>query len=243
MIIYPAVDLIDGQVVRLVEGDFNQQTTFSNNPLEILSAYAEQGAKYLHLVDLSGAKDSNKRQLPLIAKIIKKIPLKVQIGGGLRTLRDIEELLNLGADRVVLGSLIVTQPEVAFEALKSFGSNHLTFALDVRLENEKAIVKTHGWTQSSGRTLEDIVVPYMDQGLKRILCTDIAVDGRPVGPNVELYKNLCSKFPELEIQASGGVHALEDLKSLESSGAHSVVIGRALLTQKIYLDEALAYVK
>ncbi len=241
MIIYPAIDLIDGKVVRLVEGDFDQKTIFAQDPLDVLQKYADEGAEYLHLVDLSGAKDPKQRQQDLIAEIIKAIPLKIQLGGGVRTLKDIEELLNMGVDRVVLGSIVVTDPDIAFEALSTWGPEKLTFALDVRLENEKAIVKTHGWMKSSGQTLEDIVAPYLEKGLKRILCTDISVDGRALGPNVRLYKNLCTQFPELEIQASGGVDTIDDLKKLDLSGAHSVVIGRALLTEKISLIGALNY--
>lgn len=239
MIIYPAIDLIDGKVVRLVEGDFDQQTVFALDPMDVLNKYANEGAKFLHLVDLSGAKDPKNRQLDLIAEIIKSIPLKIQIGGGIRSLKEIEELISLGADRVVIGSLAVTDPEIAFEALNLFGSDKLTFALDVRLESERAIVKTHGWMKSSGLTIEDVMTPYLNKGLKRILCTDISVDGRALGPNVKLYKYLCTQFPGLEIQASGGVDTAQDLIALESSGAHSVVIGRALLTERLNLKEIL----
>ncbi|MCC6137314.1 MAG: 1-(5-phosphoribosyl)-5-[(5-phosphoribosylamino)methylideneamino]imidazole-4-carboxamide isomerase [Bdellovibrionaceae bacterium] len=241
MIVYPAIDLIDGKVVRLIEGDFQQETVYAQDPFAIVKKYADQGAEFMHLVDLSGAKDSHKRQISLIAKILKTSSLKIQVGGGLRTFEDIQELINAGADRVVLGSVVVKNPELAHKALDFFGPQKITFALDVRIENQSAIVRTQGWTETSGLTLEEIASPFVKKGLQRILCTDIAVDGRPLGPNVNLYKNLCTTFPQLQIQASGGVDTLEDLQNLKKSGAHSVVIGRALLTEKLSLSEALVY--
>ncbi len=241
MILYPAIDLIEGKVVRLVEGDFDQETVYAMDPFSILKKYHAQGAEFLHLVDLSGAKNYQQRQTSLITQVLQTSPLKIQVGGGVRTLIDIKELIEAGADRVVLGSVVVKNPDLAFKALETFGPNKITFALDVRIENERAIVKTQGWTESSGLTLEQTTVPFLQKGLQRILCTDIAVDGRPLGPNVELYKRLCVSFPNLEIQASGGVDTLNDLQSLKTSGVHSVVIGRALLTEKINLNEALLY--
>lgn len=241
MIIYPAIDLIDGKVVRLVEGDFLKETVYSQDPSAIVKNYSDEGADFLHLVDLSGAKDPTQRQTSLISKILKSSSLKVQVGGGLRTFDDIQELIDAGADRVVLGSVVVKNPELVHKALDVFGPQKITFALDVRIESGRAIVKTQGWTETSGLTLEDVAAPFVNKGLERILCTDIAVDGRPLGPNVALYENLCSRFPQVQIQASGGVDSLEDLKKLKDSGAHSVVIGRALLTGKFRLSEALRY--
>ncbi len=241
MILYPAIDLIEGKVVRLIEGDFDQETVYAVDPFPIFKKYHEQGAEFLHLVDLSGAKNYQLRQKSLIFEILKTTPLKIQVGGGIRAFADIKELIDAGADRVVLGSVVVKTPDLAFKALEHFGPEKITFALDVRIENERAIVKTQGWTETTGLTLEEIAAPFIQKGLQRILCTDIAVDGRPLGPNIDLYQKLCSTFPQLQIQASGGVDTLKDLQTLKESGVHSVVIGRALLTEKVKLNEALVY--
>jgi phosphoribosylformimino-5-aminoimidazole carboxamide ribotide isomerase len=241
MILYPAIDILKGQVVRLVQGDFSQQTVFSNDPLELLRQFQSEGAQVLHLVDLSGAKDPKDRQLELIEKLVRETSLKIQTGGGLRSTKEIKDLLDLGVDRVVLGSIAVTHPDVAIEALQTFGPDRLTFAVDVQIENGEPIVRTHGWTQSSNLTFREVIKPFSEHGLKRVLCTDIAVDGRLVGPNIHLYQSLQKEFPHLEIQASGGVEKLTDLQDLAKIKTHSVVVGRALLSGKFKLSEAFAY--
>ncbi len=242
MILYPAIDLLDGQVVRLVEGDFAQKTIFSRAPAELLTEFAAAGAKYVHLVDLSGARDPKMRQTPLFRALLAKSGLKAQVGGGIRRLEEIEALLDTGAERVVLGSLVVSEPTIAHAALERFGPGHLTFALDIRLSDSgEAIVMSHGWTKSSGLNFTEAVTPFLSQGLKRVLCTDISVDGRLSGPNLELYRKLQKEFPQLEIEASGGVSKLADLTSLRNAGLHSAVVGRALYSGTFGIKEALAY--
>jgi phosphoribosylformimino-5-aminoimidazole carboxamide ribotide isomerase len=163
------------------------------------------------------------------------------VGGGLRTLKEVEELLKLGVDRVVLGSVVVTDPQMTATCLETFGPEKITFALDVQIQNGEPIVMTHGWTKSSQLTFKNLVDQFAPWNLKRVLCTDIAVDGRMVGPNLDLYRRLLEEFPQLEIQASGGVEKLSDLKDLSATGVHSVVVGRALLSGKFTLSEALSY--
>jgi phosphoribosylformimino-5-aminoimidazole carboxamide ribotide isomerase len=242
MIVHPAIDLIDGEVVRLVEGDFERKTVFSSDPLTLLKGFADQGAKFAHLVDLSGAKDPARRQTALISRLLKQVPLKIQIGGGIRSLQEIETLLEAGADRVVIGSMTVTEPKMATAALEKFTPEKLTFALDVRL-NEDGIpmVMSHGWLKATGLTFAQALAPFELYGLKRVLCTDISVDGRAVGPNVKLYEALRKQFPSLELQASGGVSSITDLQALAKANVHSVVVGRALLTGAFTLTEALAH--
>jgi phosphoribosylformimino-5-aminoimidazole carboxamide ribotide isomerase len=241
MILYPAVDLMAGEVVRLIEGDFTLKTIFARDPKELLSGFAADGAKFAHLVDLSGAKDPSFKQTALIASLIEQVPLKIQTGGGVRALEDIEALIAAGAERVVVGSLAVLKPEVMLEALEKFGPERLCLALDVRMEGGEPVVMTHGWTKSSAKTFGDVLAPYLQRGLRRVLCTDISVDGRMTGSNVGLYRSLMDKYPSLELQASGGVAKLSDLEALKKSGVHSVVIGRALLSGAFTLKEALAY--
>jgi phosphoribosylformimino-5-aminoimidazole carboxamide ribotide isomerase len=243
MILYPAIDILDGEVVRLVEGDFAQKTVFSLDPRELLARFAEDGATCAHLVDLSGARDPSRRQSALFARLVQDCRLKLQTGGGLRTLQDIEALLNLGVDRAVIGSLAVTQPDVVLQAITHCGPERLTLALDVRLTDGEAMVMSHGWAKSSGLSFAQVLMPFLERGLKRVLCTDIAVDGRPVGPNLALYRSLKETFPTLELQASGGVSRLEDLQALRETGVHSVVIGRALLSGAFTLTEALRYAR
>lgn len=241
MILYPAIDLLEGKVVRLVQGDFAQQTVFAADPQEAVEKIAQTGVRFLHLVDLSGARDPSQRQMDLLTKILKATSMRVQLGGGIRSLQEISALLALGADRVVLGSLCVTQPELAKAALQEFGPDRLTFALDVKLQNEVPMVMTHGWKEASGKSFSQVLEPYLELGLRRILCTDIAVDGRLSGPNVALYRSLQAAFPSLELQASGGVAELSDLRTLKEAAVHSVVVGRALLEGRFTLTEALAF--
>lgn len=243
MILYPAIDLIDGEVVRLKQGDFARKTVFASSPHELLKHLVEQNATCLHLVDLSGARDPAKRQLPLLKELVDSFPLRIQVGGGIRSLEQIEELLKIGVDRVVLGSLVLTEPEVAKSALKAFGPSRLTFALDIQMRSHEPIVMTHGWQRSSNKTFSEVLTPYLELGLKRVLCTDISVDGLPTGPNVPLYRSLLKTFPDLELQASGGVDQLSDLTSLKDAGLHSVVIGRALLTGSFTFREAQSHVE
>lgn len=242
MIIVPAVDLLDGQVVRLVEGDFERKTVFSGKtPVELLQGFVECGANMLHLVDLSGARSPEARQTGLIESVVQSVDAEIQVGGGIRKISEIEQLLETGASRVVLGSLIVTKPKTALTALEKFGPERVTFALDVRMEESEPLVMSHGWQKSTGKSFRTVIEPYLRAGLRRVLCTDIAKDGRMLGPNFDLYQSLAQDFPELEIQASGGVSNLEDLKLLSRTGAHSVVVGRALLSGAINLTEAMNY--
>lgn len=244
MILVPAVDLLDGQVVRLIEGDFERKTIFAGRtPASLLNGYVASGAKQLHLVDLSGARSPEDRQSALIESIVRAVDAEIQVGGGVRHLHEIEQLLATGAARVVIGSLLITEPATAYKALEKYGPARLTFALDVRLIDGIPMVMSHGWQKATGQSFSDTIAPFVEAGLKRVLCTDIALDGRMQGPNASLYRSLADRFPALEIQASGGVSNIGDLEQLARTGVHSVVIGRALLSGAIDLMEALTRVK
>ncbi|HBI09382.1 MAG TPA: 1-(5-phosphoribosyl)-5-((5-phosphoribosylamino)methylideneamino)imidazole-4-carboxamide isomerase, partial [Franconibacter pulveris] len=186
--IIPALDLIDGKVVRLHQGDYGQQRDYGSDPLPRLQDYAAQGAQVLHLVDLTGAKDPAKRQIPLLQKLLAGVSVPVQVGGGVRTEDDVAALLQAGASRVVVGSTAVKSPETVQQWFKRFGADALVLALDVRIDEAgRKQVAVSGWQENSGVTLEALVESYLPFGLKHVLCTDISRDGTLSGSNVALY--------------------------------------------------------
>lgn len=239
--IIPALDLIDGKVVRLYQGDYDQKTVYSDDPQSLYTIYNEQGAEWLHLVDLDGAKDINKRQLKVIESLIKNTPAKVQIGGGVRTEEDVKGLLDAGAQRVVIGSTAVKEPEMVARWMAKYGPEHIVLALDINIDSQgHKIVAVSGWQEDSGQTIESLLEIYLKVGLKHVLCTDISKDGTLTGSNVDLYTELTAAFPSIEWQASGGIGSLNDITDVARSGAHSMIIGRALLEGKFSVQEAIS---
>ncbi len=239
--IIPAIDLIDGGVVRLQQGDYARCDRFEADPIERFRSYAAQGAQVLHLVDLTGAKDPSKRQLELIGRMVRSVDVPVQTGGGIRTEEDVEALLALGVARVVVGSVAVREPERVAQWFKRFGADHLVLALDVRIDDEgNKEVAVHGWQEGSGRRLEELVDFYRTVGLKHVLCTDISCDGMMTGSNVALYREVAALYPDVQFQASGGIGALSDIENLKGSGVTGVIVGRALLQEVFTVEEAIA---
>ncbi|MCH1923720.1 1-(5-phosphoribosyl)-5-[(5-phosphoribosylamino)methylideneamino]imidazole-4-carboxamide isomerase [Shewanella sp. C32] len=238
--IIPAIDLIDGQVVRLYQGDYDQQTTFDLSPLAQLQSYEAQGAKQLHLVDLTGAKDPAKRQTKLIAELAAGLNTPLQVGGGIRSVEQVEELLACGASRVVIGSLAVREPELVKSWFVRFGAEAICLALDVNINADgEKIVAVHGWQSGGGKTLESLVAEFAPVGLKHALVTDISRDGTMTGANNSLYQELAEKFPEILWQASGGIATLDDVAAVRDSGASGIIIGKALLTNQFSVQEAI----
>ncbi|QBH96685.1 1-(5-phosphoribosyl)-5-[(5-phosphoribosylamino)methylideneamino]imidazole-4-carboxamide isomerase [Limnobaculum zhutongyuii] len=239
--IIPALDLIDGSVVRLHQGDYGQQRDYGNDPLPRLQQYQQQGAQVLHLVDLTGAKDPKARQLPLLRKLLAGVSVPVQIGGGIRTEQDVSDLIDAGASRVVIGSTAVRQPEMVEQWFKRFGADALVLALDVRIDdNGNKNVAISGWQENSSQTLEQIVERYLPYGLKHVLCTDISRDGTLAGSNVDLYCEISQRYPDIAFQASGGIGSLNDIAALRTSGVKGVIVGRALLDGKFNVEEAIS---
>ena len=237
----PALDLINGEVVRLQQGDFARQTTFASDPMPIAQAYAAAGAVWLHVVDLDGARDPAKRQVATIERLARELPMHVQVGGGIRQRSDIEALFAAGVQRVVIGSLAVKQPELVSAWLQEFGSDAIVLSLDVSIAADgKAYVATHGWQETSELTLEQAIERFLPYGLRHVLCTDIATDGMLSGYTTDLYARLKQQYPQLVIQASGGAAQLEDLRALQGIGCDSAILGKALLTGKFTLEEAFA---
>ncbi|WP_281558989.1 1-(5-phosphoribosyl)-5-[(5-phosphoribosylamino)methylideneamino]imidazole-4-carboxamide isomerase [Thalassomonas sp. RHCl1] len=237
----PAIDLINGEVVRLYQGDYQQKTQYQYSPQERQQAYANAGAKVMHFVDLDGAKDSTKRQLATLKKLVKHPGMVIQVGGGIRNEQDVQQLLELGADRVVIGSLAIKQPALVQEWLAKYGGEKIVLALDIRIDEQgRKQLPTHGWIKNSGITLEPLLDSYQDAGIKHVLCTDISKDGTLSGSNVSLYTELCQNYPEIKWQASGGIGSLADIKALIPTGVSGVILGRSLLEGKFTLEEAIA---
>ncbi len=239
--IIPALDLIDGTVVRLHQGDYGKQRDYGNDPLPRLQDYAAQGAELLHLVDLTGAKDPAKRQIPLIKTLVAGVNVPVQVGGGVRSEEDVAALLEAGVARVVVGSTAVKSPEMVKGWFERFGADALVLALDVRIDEQgNKQVAVSGWQENSGVSLEQLVESYLPVGLKHVLCTDISRDGTLAGSNVSLYEEVCARYPQVAFQSSGGIGDIDDVAALRGTGVRGVIVGRALLEGKFTVKEAIA---
>lgn len=238
--IIPAIDLIQGKTVRLYQGSYDKTTEYQQTPLQLRDLYAEAGAGILHLVDLTGAKNAADRQLELLTTLMKNAPLPVQVGGGVRTAADVEQLLAAGASRVVVGSVAIREPETVQGWLRTYGGDKIVLALDVSInaKGDKTL-PSHGWIEESTITLEQVLDGFIAAGAKHVLCTDISKDGTLQGPNVALYAELVQKYPQIQWQASGGVGSLADIKALKPTGVAGVILGRALLEGKFTVEEAI----
>jgi phosphoribosylformimino-5-aminoimidazole carboxamide ribotide isomerase len=239
--LYPAIDVRGGRIVRLSQGDYDQETQYGDDPLRLACAYAEQGAAWLHLVDLDAARAGGYTLAALVRRIVDSTGLQVQTGGGVRTRDDVAAILDAGASRVVIGSLAVREPGTVLEWLDAFGSDRVTVALDTRQDRTGAWrLPVHGWTETAAGTLESMATRYARAGLHHLLCTDISRDGMMTGPNLDLYRTLKLTAPALQVQASGGVRDLDDVLRVRRLGCAGVVLGRSLLEGRLTLPEALA---
>ncbi|MDU4092544.1 MAG: 1-(5-phosphoribosyl)-5-[(5-phosphoribosylamino)methylideneamino]imidazole-4-carboxamide isomerase [Pantoea sp.] len=239
--IIPALDLIEGKVVRLHQGDYGQQRDYGSDPLLRLQEYQRQGAQLLHLVDLTGAKDPAARQLNLLKQLLAGVEIPVQVGGGIRSRDDVAALLEAGATRVVVGSTAVKQPEEVQRWFNEFGPQAMVLALDVRIDaDNRKEVAISGWQEAAGVTLEQVIEQFLPFGLQHVLCTDISRDGTLSGSNVSLYQEISARFPQVAFQSSGGIGSLDDIAALRNSGAQGVIVGRALLEDKFTVSEAIS---
>jgi phosphoribosylformimino-5-aminoimidazole carboxamide ribotide isomerase len=236
MIIYPAIDLIGGAVVRLHKGNFDQLTNYGSDPISVAKSYADAGATWLHLVDLDGAKNPENRQVNLIKEIIDASGLKVQTGGGVRTPDDVDSLVNAGASRVVIGSLAVRKPDITKTIFRAVGAERICLAADVIMVDDAFNIAVSGWQEASSLGLFDFLRGYQEDGLRHVLCTDINRDGTLTGCNRDLYAAVKDEFPTIQLQASGGVSQLDDLRGLACDG---VIIGKALYEGRFTVKEAL----
>lgn len=228
----PAIDIIEGQCVRLTKGDYDQKTVYGN-PLEMAQEFERIGFSRLHMVDLDGAKSKHIVNDEVLNRITKTTNLIVDFGGGIKTDEDIRKAFDNGASMVTVGSIAVTQPELFLSWVEQYGAERLILGADVR----KGKISINGWKEDSTEDLLPFLRRYIDAGVRNVLCTEISKDGTLQGPAIELYQRVMKEYPELHLIASGGVSSIEDIKSLDAAGIPAVVFGKAIYEGKINLQE------
>lgn len=236
MIIFPAIDLRGGKCVRLTQGDFDKETVYSDDPQATALKWCAHGAKFLHVVDLDGAKFGSPQNLDAIKKILSAIKIPIEVGGGIRTLDDMQRLLNLGVRRVILGSVAVENPALVVEAVKHFG-DRVVVGIDAR----NGFVAVHGWEKSSTVKVDELAKKIVAAGVKTIIYTDISKDGMLSGVNAEIFAEL-AKSSGAQVIASGGVRSLDDIRALkarEADGVAGVIVGKAIYTGALDLSVAI----
>lgn len=238
--VYPAIDVRDGRVVRLRQGDYAQETRYGTDPLALAQQYARQGAAWLHLVDLDAARAGGYTLLPLLRAIRASTGLRVQTGGGVRSEQEVAALLEAGAARVVIGSLAVREPALVMAWMTRLGAERLALAFDTRWIDGAWRLPVHGWTELADTTLDDLLRAYAGSGLRHVLCTDVERDGMMAGPSLALYSRLRELAPRLQVQASGGLRDAADVIAVRAAGCAGAVLGRALLDGRLALPDALA---
>ena len=238
--IFPAIDLMNGRCVRLLKGRFDAKTEYEADPIEVAKSYAAAGAEWMHVVDLDGAKNGSLSQADLIGRIARESGLRVQTGGGLRELGMINRVLDGGVERVVVGSLAVTQPIMVRRWLNELGPEKIVLAFDVNLdERGVAYPAIKGWTEATDTPFFEILDGYSGSGLKTILVTDIGRDGAETGGNTKLYKTILSEYPTLNLITSGGVGTLDHVRELKALNPYGIIIGRALYEGNFELKDAI----
>ena len=237
MKLYPAIDLIKGKAVRLVRGDYEQMTVYSEDPLSVAKSFSEAGAEYLHVVDLEGAKTGETPNIELISRIIKEIGLKTEVGGGIRSAETVKKYIDAGVMRVILGTAALTQAGFVNEMVKLYGDK-IAVGVDVR----DGFVAIRGWQEVTDKECMAFCKEMQKAGVKTIICTDISKDGLLGGANFELYETM-SKELGLDIIASGGVSSIEDIKKLKALDIHGAILGKALYTGMLSLENAIREVR
>ena len=233
MIILPALDIKDGSAVRLFKGDYAQMTVYSETPMDVVRDFERAGTKFLHIVDLEGAKSGDTNNYETISNIIKSTPLFVEVGGGIRSIDDIEKYLSAGAGRVILGTVAVTDERFLRDAVEKYG-NKIAVGVDIK----DGFVAIKGWTEKSEYSAFDFCEKLQSLGVKTVICTDVSKDGAMQGTNRELYSQLSQKFT-LDFIASGGVSSVEDIIALKEKGLYGAIIGKAYYTGALDLKRAI----
>ncbi len=231
----PAIDIINGQCVRLTKGDYDQKTVYRDSPAEVAQEFESIGFKRLHVVDLDGAKSKHIVNTDVLRQIVLQTHLCVDFGGGIKTDDDIETAFANGAEMVTVGSIAVTNPDLFISWLQIYGADRLILGADVR--NGK--ISINGWKEDSTEDLLPFLKKYIDAGVKNVLCTEISKDGTLQGPAIDLYKRVMQEYPDLHLIASGGVSSIDDIRALDAAGIPAVVFGKAIYEGKIDLRELI----
>ncbi len=233
MQILPAIDIFEKKAVRLFKGDYAQMTVYGE-PIEIASSFAEKGASYIHLVDLEGARIGDSSNFEIVKSVISSVGIPCEIGGGIRNINTVDKYVNVGADRIILGTSAVSDKAFLKEVISEFG-NKIAVGVDAR----DGIVAVSGWTRQSGIDALDFIGEMLSLGIDTIICTDISKDGALSGTNTDLYRTILSKY-QLKLIASGGVTSLDDVKELTESGCYGAILGKSIYNGNIKLEEAIA---
>lgn len=236
MTIIPAIDIINGQCVRLTNGDFAQQKMYNSNPLDVALLFEDVGITRLHIVDLDGAKAGALINLKVLENIASKTKLTIDFGGGVKNIKDVETIFNAGAAIVTVGSLAVTHPAILEEWLMEFGTDKFLIAADVLDEK----IKISAWLQEGGIDIFNFIGKMLGLGVTNIFCTDIAKDGALQGPSIDLYKRILEEHPEIQLIASGGVSTMKDVLALKEIGCKGAIIGKAIYEGNLTLQELVA---
>ena len=236
--VYPAIDMKGGKCVRLYQGDYEQETIYGDSPFDMAKKFADEGASWIHLVDLDGAKDGEKIHANEVIRIAKELPVSVQIGGGIRSKEDVQFYLENGVNRVIIGSLAIAQPELVAELLEEFGGDRIVIGLDAK----DGMVATHGWLETSSKSAVEVGQYFASKGAKHVIFTDIATDGTLQGPNLAANKEL-AQATGLSVIVSGGISSLKDLgevaRRAKDTTVSGVITGKALYNNRFTLTEAL----
>jgi len=235
MYIFPAIDLYDSKAVRLLKGDYDKMTVYSDNPADIVHDFEKNGISHMHIVDLEGAKSGDNKNFRMIAKIRESSDIFIQLGGGIRSMEQAEKYLDLGINRIILGTAAI-EDEHLLERLVDKYQERIAVGVDVM----DGIVKTHGWRKSSGIHLKDFCETLNDLTIRTIIATDISKDGAMRGTNISLYENL-KRLTAADLVASGGIHSIEELKKVYDLDLYGAIIGKAYYTGDIKLSEAVKY--
>ncbi len=233
MLILPAIDLHDGKCVRLTKGDFANQTVYSEHPEKMARRFVEAGLRFVHVVDLEGAKAGAIRNWRALEALHRVAGIRTEVGGGIRQTDDLRRLFDLGVTRVVIGSLAIERPLHVKDWIREFGAEQIVAAVDVR----EGSVRYRGWLEDSRRSPITFLRELTNLGVTHVLCTDVSRDGMMLGPNIELYRELKVAFPHIDLIASGGISSLSDLRAVRDVGCGAAVVGKALYEGKLSLQE------